>query len=150
MFVENPNNLPEVNHLDAIRDNNVYSNLEWCTHKENVHYSIRLGNHFCTRDLTGKNNPNYDNHILHEIYSNNPELAIEKLSRKGSQNGRAKKIKCIDENNNCMIFDWIGGCADYLIQNYNLRFKQKSIQTRIWKAIKFKTKYLNCSFEYVI
>lgn len=37
-FIENPNNLPVVNHKDANRSNNQVSNLEWCTGKYNVNY----------------------------------------------------------------------------------------------------------------
>lgn len=36
LFIPNPNNLPEVNHKDENKSNNEASNLEWCTHKENM------------------------------------------------------------------------------------------------------------------
>lgn len=42
-FVPNPNGYPEVNHLDAGRLNNKASNLEWCTHKQNMEHAVRLG-----------------------------------------------------------------------------------------------------------
>ena len=39
-FLPNPDNLPEVNHKDKIRTNNKVENLEWCTTKYNVEYSL--------------------------------------------------------------------------------------------------------------
>ena len=39
-FLENPQNLPEVNHKDNIRTNNCVDNLEWCTKQYNIDYSL--------------------------------------------------------------------------------------------------------------
>lgn len=43
MFVENPNNLPVVNHLDGNKFNHHYSNLEWTTAKENSTHAASIG-----------------------------------------------------------------------------------------------------------
>ena len=37
-FIENPNNLPMVNHKDEDKTNNFAENLEWCTNEYNLSY----------------------------------------------------------------------------------------------------------------
>lgn len=38
-YIENPNNLPMVNHKDECKTNNNVSNLEWCNNQYNCEYS---------------------------------------------------------------------------------------------------------------
>lgn len=40
-FLENPNNLPEINHIDEDKTNNSVSNLEWCDHTYNNNYGSK-------------------------------------------------------------------------------------------------------------
>ena len=40
-FVPNPDNLPQVNHIDEVKTNNELSNLEWCDTKHNINYGTR-------------------------------------------------------------------------------------------------------------
>lgn len=42
-FVDNPNNKPQINHIDGNRYNNIYTNLEWCTQSENQRHAFRIG-----------------------------------------------------------------------------------------------------------
>lgn len=41
-FIDNPDNLPEVNHIDEDKTNNNVDNLEWCTNAYNLTYGHRL------------------------------------------------------------------------------------------------------------
>lgn len=40
-FLSNPNNYPEVNHIDEDKENNCAVNLEWCTRIYNANYGTR-------------------------------------------------------------------------------------------------------------
>nr|DAY45726.1 MAG TPA: homing endonuclease [Crassvirales sp.] len=47
-FIENPNNMPIINHKDCNPLNNHYTNLEWCTYSHNNKYGYIFGNRVLT------------------------------------------------------------------------------------------------------
>lgn len=62
-FIPNPNNYPQVDHINAIKEDACYTNLRWCTAKMNTGYTVdTIGNTYRLRGerhslskLTGDN-----------------------------------------------------------------------------------------------
>lgn len=73
LFVENSLNKPEVNHIDGNKQNNHYTNLEWCTRKEQICHAFKLG--LMTGHPGSKNG--------RAILSETDAIEIRRLKRKG-------------------------------------------------------------------
>lgn len=54
-FIPNPENKPQVNHIDGNKSNNNVDNLEWCTNSENQIHAFKLG---LKPSFIGSKNPN--------------------------------------------------------------------------------------------
>lgn len=55
LFIPNPNNFPEIDHLDGNRMNPSKDNLEWVTHEENIKRAYRKGSY--KGRYVGQDNP---------------------------------------------------------------------------------------------
>lgn len=53
-YLDNPDDLPEVNHKDFDRLNNFVENLEWCNRYDNIKYSRDAGKYDCIYKQTRK------------------------------------------------------------------------------------------------
>lgn len=87
MFIPNPINFIEVNHLDGDKSNNNIVNLEWCDRSSNMKHAFRNGL------LNVKYHPLYDT-LTGKFYNSTKEAAeiigINYVTLKGYLNGKSK------------------------------------------------------------
>lgn len=55
-FIDNPCNLPQINHRDGNKSNNALTNIEWCSGSSNMKHAHEIGL-IKKRDMRGSNSP---------------------------------------------------------------------------------------------
>ena len=84
-FIPNPENKPQVNHKDEIKNNNAVSNLEWCDIQYNANYGTRI-----QRCVQNRRDFKFGNH------PNAKAVFCEELNKKFDSTRRAEEELGID------------------------------------------------------
>lgn len=102
LFIPNPENKPEVNHINNIHDDNRIENLEWATRSENALH--HMGKNGCNR-------PIYDNGCKKrkkKIINSDGEIfdGISDAVKKYNLDGPSIRKVCIGKYKSCGGFAW--------------------------------------------
>ena len=92
-FIPNPDNKPQINHIDGNKENNCVENLEWCDNSENQIHAYKIGLNY-RRENAGK-----PKKAVVKINPNTNEIVEEYES--ASEAGRQNNISQGDMSSCC-------------------------------------------------
>ena len=106
-FIQNPNKLPEVNHIDGNKENNFVNNLQWVTHSENMVHAKSNGLQKFN-PLKGSLNPNSKSIAQYDINGNFIKIwdCMESAAKSLSGNRRNIYKCCTNKQKSAYGYIW--------------------------------------------
>ena len=94
-YIPNPNNYPQVNHKNEIRNDNRVENLEWCNNKYNSNYGSR----------NAKLSKKVAQYTKDDVFVNEFKSCIEVEKQLGFSNGHISKC-CLGKRKSAYGYHW--------------------------------------------
>lgn len=86
-YIPNPNNYPQVNHIDENKENNSIENLEWCTTQYNLTYGDRIAKAMSKRKENDPNGLSYVQSMKTRRKSNPNNECFKQTAKTRTLNG---------------------------------------------------------------
>lgn len=97
VFIPNPGNKPQVNHINGIKTDNNVKNLEWNTNTENVQHSHNTG--LCENGIKAKSKPvlcTTTGEIFESINEASRQTGVSPSNIMRCCQGKRKTAKCLE------------------------------------------------------
>lgn len=92
-FIPNPDNKPQVNHINGIKEDNCISNLEWLTNEENMQHAINNG--LANKGGRKKGSSNKKKVLSSKKITKTVPMSIEERRKLDAERKKIKR-NCID------------------------------------------------------
>lgn len=117
-FIPNPDNLPQVNHIDANKENNTVDNLEWISGLDNMRHAYRNG---CFKPFSENQKAATMKNILKAQGWNS--RAVICLDKDGTEIARYSSITEAHEISGCNVSKIVACCKGHRRSTHGYQWK---------------------------